>query len=114
VTIRGRVLAAILIVAWRSMSQSVDQPFHRCCWETTSSPDQTFVSKDDKQRVLRLLAERFNLVTHIQKRDSPIYAMLEDYLTQEPGRPVQDQTGLKGRYDFKLDVIDHVERPSEN
>jgi uncharacterized protein (TIGR03435 family) len=29
--------------------------------------------------------------------------MLEDYLTQELGRPVQDQTGLKGRYDFKLD-----------
>jgi uncharacterized protein (TIGR03435 family) len=110
---------------------------------TPASPDQTFVSKDDKQRVLRLLAERFKLLTHIEKRESPTYAlvvakggaklsppttdtragmtgrtgrieghltgvnvalsMLEDYLTQELGRPVQDQTGLKGRYDFKLD-----------
>jgi uncharacterized protein (TIGR03435 family) len=110
---------------------------------TPASPDQTFVSKDDKQRVLGLLTARFKLITHIEKRDSPIYAlvlakggakllppttdtragltgrtgrieghltgvnaalsMLEDYLTQELGRPVQDQTGLKGRYDFKLD-----------
>jgi uncharacterized protein (TIGR03435 family) len=109
---------------------------------TPASPGQTFVSKDDKQRVLRLLAERFKLITHIAQRDRPIYAlvvahggskllppttdpragltgrtgridghltgvnaalsMLEDYLTQELGRPVQDQTGLKGRYDFKL------------
>jgi uncharacterized protein (TIGR03435 family) len=110
---------------------------------TPASPDQTFVSKDDKQRVLRLLAERFKLTTHIEKRESRIFAlavaeggskllppttdtragltgrtgrieghltgvnaalsMLEDYLTQELERPVQDQTGLKGRYDFKLD-----------
>lgn len=29
-------------------------------------------------------------------------SMLEDFLTQELERPVQDQTGLKGRYDFKM------------
>jgi uncharacterized protein (TIGR03435 family) len=109
---------------------------------TPASPDQTFVSKDDKQRIRGLLAERFKLVTHVEKRDGPIFAlvmakgnmrlsppttdsragltagrdrveghltgvnvalsMLEDFLTQELGRPVQDLTGLKGRYDFKM------------
>jgi uncharacterized protein (TIGR03435 family) len=109
---------------------------------TPASSDQTFVSKDDKQRIRGLLAERFKLITHVEKRDGPIYALviakegmrlsppttasraglttgrdrveghltgvnaalstLEDFLTQELGRPVQDQTGLKGRYDFKM------------
>jgi uncharacterized protein (TIGR03435 family) len=109
---------------------------------TPASPDQTFVSKDDKQRIRGLLAERFKLITHIEKRDGSIYvlviakrgmrlsppttdsrsglttgrdrveghmtgvnaalSMLEDFLTQELERPVQDQTGLKGRYDFKM------------
>jgi uncharacterized protein (TIGR03435 family) len=109
---------------------------------TPASPDQTFVSKDDKKRILGLLAERFKLITHIEKRDGPMYAlvvakggvklsppttdsragltggtgrieghltgvnvalkMLEEFLSQELGRPVQDQTGLNGRYDFKM------------
>jgi uncharacterized protein (TIGR03435 family) len=110
---------------------------------TPASSDQTFVSQDDKQRIRGLMAERFKLIAHIEKRERPIYAlviakeglrlsapaptasrpgitsgrdrreghltgvnaalsMLEDVLTQEVGRPVQDQTGLKGRYDFKM------------
>jgi uncharacterized protein (TIGR03435 family) len=133
---------------------------------TPARADQTFVSKEDKQRILGLLAERFKLITHIEKRDGPMYAlvvakggvklsppttdsrggltggtgrieghltgvnvaltMLEDFLTQELGRPVQDQTGLvapreqlglsliakKAPIDFI--VIDHLARPSEN
>jgi bla regulator protein blaR1 len=122
---------------------------------TPASPDQTFISKEDKRRILGLLAERFKLITHIEKREGPMYAlvvakggvklsppttdsrggltggtgrieghltgmnvalsMLEDFLTQELGRPVQDQTGLKGRYDFKLNWSrsDDVSAPSE-
>jgi len=109
---------------------------------TPANSDQTFVSRDDKQRIRGLLAERFKLITHVAKRDGEIFAlvaakggmrlsppttdsragltagrgrveghltgvnvalpMLEDFLTQELGRPVQDLTGLKGRYDFKM------------
>ena len=110
---------------------------------TPASPGQTFVSQDDKERILRLLAERFQLVTHTEKRERPIYAlviakngmkllpptvsdsrpgltggrnksegylkgtnvslsMLADFFAQELGRPVQDQTGLTGLYDLKM------------
>jgi uncharacterized protein (TIGR03435 family) len=124
---------------------------------TPASPDQTFVSQEDKQRIRGLLVERFKLITHIEKRERPIYvlviakegirlspptltdsrpgltagtnrneghlsgvnvalSMLADFLTQELGRSVQDQTDLKGRYDFKMKCSrsDDISTPSES
>ena len=124
---------------------------------TPASPNQTFVSQEDKQRIRALLAERFKLITHIEKRERPTYmlviakkgmrlspptltdprpgltsgrnrndghlsgvnvalSMLADFLTQELGRPVQDQTGLRGRYDFKMawSRSDDSSTPSES
>ena len=43
---------------------------------TPARADQTFVSKEDKQMILGLLAERFKLITHIEKRDGPMYALV--------------------------------------
>ena len=43
---------------------------------TPASPDQTFISKDDKQRIRGLLSERFKLITHTEKRVGPMYALV--------------------------------------
>lgn len=120
----------------------------------TPSPDQMFVSHDDKLRILRLLSERFQLTMHTEKREYPIYAlviskngikllpptlasarpgltggtgrseghlaavnvplsMLTAFLSQELGRPVKDQTGLTGRYDFKMNWLRGEDGPAQ-
>jgi bla regulator protein BlaR1 len=54
-------------------------------------------------RLQTLLADRFQLRTHRETKELPVYALvLAKALSRELGRPVEDQTGLTAAFDFKL------------